>query len=115
MSTSRSCLSCNGTGERPTDYGSIDCPDCGGAGHLPSRSRHVEWRARDIARALDAGRSLDAADVRWLLAELETARGALTDVIALAHDVVAPDSISMSIRSTAGRALGLYDPPASTT
>jgi hypothetical protein len=104
-----SCSSCGGTGEVPTDFGPTDCPDCGGAGYLPSRGTLVEWRARDIERALSVGVEPGASDVRWLLAELRTARHALTDVIALAHDIQDPDSIAGRIRFAANRALGLYD------
>ncbi len=87
----------------------MDCPDCGGSGLLPSRSVHVDWRARDIERALTQGQLPQKEDVKWLLTELHTARRALTDVVALAHDVVDADSISMRIRSVANVALGLYD------
>jgi len=109
VSESRNCLSCSGTGERPSDYGPVDCPDCGGSGILPSRSVHTDWRARDIERALATGTLPQSQDVRWLLTELHAARRALTEIITLAHDVVAPDAISMQIRSTASTALGLYD------
>ncbi len=110
MHESRNCLSCAGTGERPSDYGPVDCPDCGGSGILPSRSVHTDWRARDIERALVTGTLPQAQDVKWLLTELHTARRALTEIITLAHDVVAPDAISMQIRAVASTALGLYDP-----
>jgi hypothetical protein len=104
-----SCSSCGGGGEVPTDFGPADCPDCGGAGYLPSRAVLVEWRARDIERAVSAGSEPTAVDVRWLLAELRAARHALTDVIALAHDIQDGESIAGRIRFTANRALGLYD------
>lgn len=77
---------------------------------MPSRSVHTDWRARDIEKALSAGTVPEPAEVRWLLTELHTARRALTEIIALAHDVAGPDSISMGIRSVAHVALGLYDP-----
>ena len=109
MHDARRCLSCAGTGERPTDYGSVDCPDCGGSGTLPSRSVHVDWMARDIEKALTTGQLPQAQDVKWLLTELHAARRALTEKITLAHDVVAPDTISLRIRSIASVALGLYD------
>ena len=109
MHESRKCLSCTGTGERPSDYGSVDCPDCGGSGILPSRSVHTDWRARDIERALTTGTLPQSQDVKWLLTELHTARRALTEIITLAHDVVGPDPISMQIRAVASDALGLYD------
>lgn len=106
--TSR-CAGCLGSGETPTDYGMVDCPDCGGAGFLPSRNVLVEWRARDIERALSRGRTAENEDVRWLLAELRAARRALTEIIALAHDAPADDQIALKIRFAANRALGLYE------
>jgi hypothetical protein len=97
------------TGEIPTDFGPVDCPDCGGAGHLPSRAVLVEWRSRDLERALARGRTPNGADLTWLLAELRTARGALNEILALAHDLDETDSIGTSIRFAANRALGLYE------
>lgn len=88
----------------------MDCPDCGGAGHLPSRSVLIDWRSRDLERALASGRSPGPADVTWLLAELRIARAALTDIVALAHDVEDETSIAVRIRFAANRALGLYEP-----
>ena len=108
----RGCTSCAGSGAMPTDYGLVDCPDCGGAGYLPSRSVHTEWRARDIERGLARGTIPDAADVRWALTELRAARDALTEIIALAHDVDDGDAIARRIRFTANKALGLYEPTA---
>ena len=93
----------------PTESGPVDCPDCGGAGFLPSPNVLIEWRARDIDRALTAGWAQpDAADVRWLLAQLRIARTALTEIVALAHDVNDGDAIAMRIRVTAHRALGMH-------
>jgi hypothetical protein len=103
------CASCQGSGEAPTDYGVVDCPDCGGSGVLPPRAARVEWRARDIERALAQARSVDPEHVRWLLAELRTARSALTEIIALAHDSDDQDGIALKIRFLANRALGLYE------
>ncbi len=103
------CESCLGTGETPTDYGVVDCPDCGGSGSLPTRNVLVEWRARDIERALIADRVPLPDDVRWMLAELRAARSALTDIIALAHDANDPDGIAVKIRFAANRALGMYE------
>jgi hypothetical protein len=68
----------------------------------------VEWRARDIERALGAGRPAQSKDVSWLIAELRAARNALTEIIALAHDAQDPDHIANKIRFTANRALGIY-------
>lgn len=103
------CSSCGGSGEAPTDYGSVDCPDCGGAGTLPSHSVLVDWRARDVERALTRGQLADQADVTWLIAEMRRARAALTEIVALAHDVTDETSISGRIRFVANRALGLYE------
>lgn len=103
------CSSCRGTGETPTDYGTVDCPDCGGAGTLPSHSVLVDWRARDIERAIAKGQVPDGADVTWLISEVRRARGALTEIVALAHDVTDETSISGRIRFVANRALGLYE------
>src|SRR5690606_31753778 len=57
--TSKQCMSCLGSGEAATDYGVVDCPDCGGAGTLPPRNVRIEWRAADIERALEAGRPIE--------------------------------------------------------
>lgn len=110
-----SCEACLGTGEVPTDYGAVDCPECGGAGYLPSRAVLVDWRARDIERAVAAGITPTAADVRFLLAELRAARAALTSVVALAHDAKDDDSIASRIRLTANRALGMHEARAVTS
>ena len=109
MTTSPKCASCGGTGETASESGPYDCPDCGGTGHLPTRATLVEWRARDIDRAAVAGREISADDARWLVAELRTARAALTDVIALAHDIDDTNAIAQRVRFSANRALGLYD------
>lgn len=102
------CMSCSGTGELATDYGLKDCPDCGGAGALPSRAVLTDWRTSDIARALAEGRSVESAHVHWLLEELRSARKALTEVIALAHDVRDDSQIALRIRMVASTAIGLY-------
>ncbi len=108
-SDSNRCSSCLGTGEAPTDYGVVDCPDCGGAGYLPTKNVLVEWRARDIERAVERGRSVESADVHWLITELRSARAALTEIIALAHDAQDSDDIALRIRFAANRALGVYE------
>jgi hypothetical protein len=94
----------------PTESGPTDCPDCGGAGFLPSPNVLADWRARDIERALSEGGHPDAADVRWLLGQMRVARKALTEIVALAHDIHDPDEIAVRIRGTAHRALGLHIP-----
>lgn len=104
------CKSCVGTGEAATEYGVVDCPDCGGFGTLPPRSERTAWRVSDIERALENGRSIEPEHVRWALNELRQARRALRDIISLAHDTADPDAIGLRIRFTANQALGLYDP-----
>lgn len=75
---------------------------------MPTHGVLVEWRSRDIERALGAGRPAQGKDVTWLIAELRAARMALTEIIALAHDAQDPDYIANKIRFTANRALGIY-------
>ena len=104
------CMSCYGTGEAATSGGPSDCPDCGGAGVLPTRGVLIEWRARDVERAHGSGDDEAATHVRWLLAELRSARRALNEIIALAHDLDDDrDRIAQRIRFAANRALGTYD------
>ena len=103
------CVSCNGTGEMVREQGPGDCPDCGGTGRLPSRSTLVDWRARDIDRAANEGKVLSTEDARWLVTELRNARSALTQIIALAHDIEDGDAIAVRIRFAANKALGLYE------
>ena len=109
MAVEQKCVSCNGTGEMVRESGPVDCPDCGGTGQLPSRGTLVEWRARDIDRAANAGRAPTVEDARWLVSELRTARQALTQIISLAHDIDDTDAIAVRIRFAANKALGLYD------
>lgn len=47
----------------------------------------------------------------WLVTELRRARGSLTEIVSLAHDVGdgEGDAIASRIRFVANRALGLYD------
>jgi len=109
MSLPQKCERCVGSGDWATDFGVVDCPECGGSGILPSRNVLVDWRSRDIERAVAAGRTATPEDVKWLLAELRSARAALTEIIALAHDADDRDGIGVRIRFTANRALGLYE------
>jgi len=102
------CMSCHGSGDYLTENGVVDCPDCGGSGSLPSRKVLVEWRASDIERKYSRSQESVSTDVHWLLSELRTARGALNEIIALAHDVSDENSIALRIRFIANRALGLY-------
>lgn len=108
MSAPPQCTTCAGTGELPTDFGPADCPDCGGAGTLPTKSTLIEWRARDIERAHVVPGGPLANDIKWLIAELRAARGALNEVIALAHDIEDENEIGRRIRFIANRALGTY-------
>jgi hypothetical protein len=109
MTAETKCVSCGGTGEMVREQGPTDCPDCGGTGRLPSRATLVDWRARDIDRAAAGGRELSAEDARWLVSELRTARSALTQIIALAHDIEDSEAIAVRIRFAANKALGLYE------
>lgn len=103
------CQSCFGTGEFPSDMGMVDCPDCGGSGTLPSRSTLTDWRARDIGRRYDESAAEPASDIQWLLAELQRARSALHQIVALAMDVADDDPIARQVRAKAYDALGLYE------
>ena len=109
MSKLPTCSSCMGSGEMATDYGCVDCPDCGGAGFHPSRHVLVDWRARDIERSLPGRDLAEAADLAWAIAEMRRARAALVEIIALAHDAPDDDAIGGRLRFVANRALGFYD------
>jgi hypothetical protein len=98
-----------GSGEMPSDFGVVDCPDCGGGGILPPEGVRIEWRAADILRAAQGDKPVAPEHARWLFEELRKARVALTEIIALAHDAPADDSIALKIRFAANRALGLYE------
>ena len=108
MAKPATCVSCAGAGELATENGPVDCPDCGGAGALPTRAVLSEWRMRDLARSLSAERSVSTADVTWLIDELREARTALTEIIALAHDIRDDAQIALRIRMVASHAIGLY-------
>jgi hypothetical protein len=105
----RRCSSCYGSGEIGTESGPADCPDCGGSGQLPSPDTLIEWRARDIERAYASRGDATTMDVRWLIAELRRARGALTEIVALAQDASDGDPITMRIRGIASNALGYLE------
>ncbi len=102
------CKSCHGTGEVASEFGPARCPDCGGAGYLPSAHVLVEWRARDIERAHAGTSGSTGGDVRWLLAELRRCRDALTEIAGLAQELD-ENPISTRIRFTVNEALRLYD------
>ena len=74
---------------------------------MPRKNALIEWRSRDIERAVAAGIHPAPVDIRWLLAELRSERNALNQVVALAHDVNDEDAIAVKIRLVASRALGL--------
>lgn len=104
----RQCNSCAGSGEVGTEVGPVDCPDCGGSGSLPHPYVLVEWRVRDIEKARAGGSDAVASDIRWLIAELRRARGALTQIASLGAD--AGDSeLARRIRFTTNQALELYE------
>ena len=101
------CGNCYGQGHVPTDEGSVTCPDCGGAGTLPSRHVSVDWRAREIERLHTARNDQPAQDVRWLVFELRRARSALTSLLALTEEL--PDGVAtQQMRFTINKALRLY-------
>lgn len=91
-----------------SDYGPTDCPDCGGSGTLPSRAVLADWRMSDIGRSLAEERPVENAHVQWLLGELRSARTALNEVIALAHDIRDDEQVALRIRMVASTAIGLY-------
>jgi len=91
----------------PTDAGPVACPDCGGAGVLPTNNVLVEWRASEIERLHGIGQDQIAQDVRWLLFELRRSRAALTKLLALA-DELGDESPVQQLRFIANEALGLY-------
>ena len=103
------CQSCHGTGEIGSEFGLASCPDCGGAGYLPSAHMLVEWRARDIERAHGSGTTAVARDVRFLLAELRRSRDALTEITALAQELDDSNPVAARLRYTASQALRLYE------
>ena len=103
------CQSCLGTGEIGSEFGPGSCPDCGGAGFLPSPHALVEWRARDIELGYGTGTHSAARDIRWLLAELRRTRAALTEINALANELDDDGGIATRIRFTANQALRLYN------
>jgi hypothetical protein len=107
QSASSQCGTCQGSGEFPTESGTVDCPDCGGEGQLPSKSVLTEWRLRDLELAAENG-PIETRDVRWLLAEIRNARIALTEVITLAEDVSDESGLRTRLRYAANRALELY-------
>jgi hypothetical protein len=107
----QSCGNCYGEGQVPTDDGPVPCPECGGAGVLPTKGVLVEWRAGEIERRHGNGDDQNAQDVRWLVFELRRARSALTKLLALAEEMgdEAPDDASRGqMRFIANEALGLY-------
>ena len=102
------CGTCYGDGLLPTDQGPVDCPDCGGAGALPSPGTLTEWRLRQI-ESVHAQRSGEAAsDIRWLAFELRCARDALTEILTLA-DEVKDSAAAARIRFVANRAVRMYE------
>ena len=109
MTAESACETCNGTGDVPSRVGPAACPDCGGSGKLPAKAVLVDWRTSDIERALNAGITVHTQDVQFLLSEVRAARKALTEIVALAHDIEDPNQIGQRIRLTATKVLGLDD------
>ncbi len=86
----------------------MDCPDCGGAGTLPSHGTLIEWRLRQIESA-HAQRSDEAArDIRWLAFEMRRARDALTEILTLA-DELEDSAAAARIRFVANRTVRMYE------
>lgn len=100
------CEGCMGTGEYASDFGVVDCPDCGGAGFVPSRKQVIERRLREVERAHEGGLKLKTADVKWLLGEFKRSRAALQKVAALAHDAAHDPNVATQIEVVAETALG---------
>jgi hypothetical protein len=100
------CEGCMGTGEYASDYGMVDCPDCSGAGFVPSRKRVTERRLRELERAHEGGLKLTPIDIKWLIAELKRSREVLQKVVALAHDAGTDPAIATRIEVMAETALG---------
>jgi RecJ-like exonuclease len=109
MTAESVCETCNGTGDVPSRVGPAACPDCGGSGKLPAKHVLLDWRSADIERALSAGITVHPKDVQFLLTELRSARKALTEIVALAHDIDDPNQIAVRIRMTATDVLGLLE------
>lgn len=109
MTAESACETCNGTGDVPSRIGPTTCPDCDGSGRPPEKNVLVDWRSGDIERALHAGIPVHTHDVQFLLTELRAARKALTEIVALAHDIDDPNQIGQRIRMTATQVLGLTD------
>lgn len=103
----RQCQSCFGEGEHPTDAGPVACPDCGGAGILPSPDVLVEWRIRAIERGKNASQGEGARDLQWLAFELRRARAALTQILSLTEELEDTEPRRRA-RFLANEALGLY-------
>ena len=101
------CGSCYGEGHVPTDEGLVTCPECGGAGVLPSDGVIVDWRAGEIERLHATGSDQAAQDTRWLIFQLRRARNALTKIFALSQEV-ADVAAAEEMRFIANEALGLY-------
>lgn len=108
MLEGKRCESCYGEGLIPTDQGPVACPDCGGSGTMPRQDTHIEWRVREIERALGVGLDESAQAIRWLVFELRRAREALTEVLTLSEAF--PESAELErLHFVVNRALALYD------
>ena len=103
----KSCETCYGEGQVPTDAGLTTCSDCGGSGTLATPATLIEWRVREIERDLGARNDETSMDVRWLVFELRRARDALTELLALADDL-GETPIRTRMMFIANGALDLY-------
>ena len=110
----KSCETCYGEGEVPTDAGLTTCPDCGGSGTLATPATLIEWRVREIERDVGARNDEASMDVRWLVFELRRARDALTELLALADDLD-ETPIRTRMMFIANGALDLYQATAAKT
>ena len=100
-------MTCYGTGELGSESGPERCPDCGGAGYLPSPGILIEWRSRDIERAYETQASGARDDIHWLAAELRKARSALLSIYALSAEGDDTE-LKQAIRFEANRVLGTF-------
>lgn len=121
MSTAGSpaCATCYGAGEVITEQGPTTCRDCLGHGSQAGRLQLVEWRLREMERALAAppggpagvtSGALERGDAAWLIAELRRTREALVQILSRCQDADAGDTTAQEIMFVANEALGLYMP-----
>jgi hypothetical protein len=101
------CWTCYGEGMTSGEQGLRNCPDCGGAGRLPSPPVLTESRLRELERRYgDQGQT--AHDVGWLVAEVRRAQHALTQILAASQDAEPSDATASRIQFLANDVLGMY-------